>query len=333
MQTWVAALVILIAPASAQAAPVTCVDGSCTTARITPQVKAIIEKQPDRTTVQIRLYSDSGLTNADLKSLELVPWVRNLDLACEGDGCAKVTDFSPLAKLVDLEQLDATGADHFTSLAPLAGAKKLRWLRLWKVPVSDIGALKGKPLKTLQLDSSRLKSLDALAGNTTLASLTVDVEASTDVTAIGGLVTLGELSLRGGAITSSNLFAKLVKLFDLGIANKKLTEISGLAPLAQLEFLSIAAPVTDLSPIKGLAKLKHLSLRRMPATTLPALATRVLAKVDFGGTVFADLTPLAASPELWSVALAKETSPRAVEALRKLVPKVEITFDRGKGVD
>jgi Leucine-rich repeat (LRR) protein len=194
--------------------------------------------------------------------------------------------------------------------------------------------LAGKPLESLTLDADGLRTLAPLAGMTTLAKLKLSIGKTTDAGALAGRTGLRELSLSGGALPGSALFARLTQLRELGLYDNGLRELTGLAGLAQLTRLMVGAqPVTDLAPIGALAKLERLSLIRLPATVLPPLATKKLVEANFTGTVFRALVPLASSPELWRVTLAKETDPQAVAALRARLPKLQIGFDQGGGFD
>lgn len=188
----------------------------------------------------------------------------------------KVSDvgLAHLAAATNLEQLEAQGCHHLTSigLAYLAGLKKLKDVKLGGEMFDDsalgpISQLSG--LRILGLDDTRVTNLELLVQRPDLQRLSVVRAPITPagLAAVAQLKQLQQLRLRGTKIDDAALAAvgqcTQLKLLDLSETTIGDDGLARLAPLTQLEDLNLwKTRVTGggLAPLSGLKSLKRLNL-------------------------------------------------------------------------
>jgi Leucine-rich repeat (LRR) protein len=139
----------------------------------------------------------------------------------------KISDFSPLSKLKDLDHLSLI-KNQITDISPLSELTNLKQLDLAANQITDI-----TPLESL----------------TNLQSLVIGRNQITDITPLSGLTNLGG------------------KYNCLDIGGNPITDLSPLSNLKNLEWLCIDDTlVTDLTPLYPLKKLNFIDYKNVPVT-------------------------------------------------------------------
>ncbi|HVK09078.1 MAG TPA: hypothetical protein VM597_09905 [Gemmataceae bacterium] len=149
--------------------------------------------------------------------------------------------------------------------------------------LTDLKALKGHPLKYLQLDQCpNLRDVSALAGAPDLSHIWMVGSAVSDLKAFQGKAGLAALYCSGcRGITTIAPLAGSKSLHTLWIAGTGVRDLSPLTGIETLHTLLIDAPADPkgLKPLTGLPRLKELSMQGpvspkldlSPLATLPAL--------------------------------------------------------------
>lgn len=113
-----------------------------------------------------------------------------------------------------------------------------------------------------------------------ITELDLHENSISDITGLEGLVKLKKLDLSFNEITDISPLEGLISLQELDLDNNKVADISSLKELINLERLEIGIAdlgypgrnlVSDLKPIEGLSKLKHLRLSGNQITDINAL--------------------------------------------------------------
>ncbi|MGY4157483.1 Leucine-rich repeat (LRR) protein [Bradyrhizobium sp. USDA 4461] len=222
---------------------------------------------------------DEGLTlgGLDLQRLpdgiSALTWLRNLEIY----GC-RVTDFSPLAPLSNLESLQIGSMKcPFPGLDFMSGWTGLQVLEILTPSAIDLKpAADCAPLKRLHVWCTQgridLLNLDALATLQGLEFLSLNGVQSARFDVIGRWREL-----------------KVVLLFGTGLST-----LAGFENLHRLNSLSATeSSVTDLSPLAGLTTLEELNLRGTQVSDVSALAgLPSLNSLDVSKTQVSDLSPL-----------------------------------------
>lgn len=102
------------------------------------------------------------------------------------------------------------------------------------------------------------------------------------------------LGLRWGDWANINFVSTLTNLKEFTIEETLVSSLTPLKGMANLNTLTIlnSQHVTDLSPIKNLAKLTRIDLRGTKVTDLTPLKDLKLIRIDLRGTKVTDITPL-----------------------------------------
>lgn len=164
-----------------------------------------------------------------------------------------ITDLTPLAGLVDLQELDLK-LTAVSDLAPLAGLTALQRLDLKQTAVSDIAALAGlTSLQTIDLDQTATADLSPLANLTALEILFLDFTAVTDLTPLAKLTALKKLVLDHTAVIDLTPLCGLSALADLRLEGSSVADLRPLCTFrsvrtggfSRLSFQSSEATVLD----------------------------------------------------------------------------------------
>ena len=171
----------------------------------------------------------------------------------------------------------------------------------FKVPLPDLGKLRGLPVSRLILDDTKLTDIGALRG-LKLESLSLSHSVIEDLKPLAGMP-LESLNLEATAVTD------LEPLRDLPLTVLRLTNtrVRDLGPLAdtKLEQLYLAGcrGVKDLSPLSDLP-LQTLALNGTSITDLTPLARTPLRELNLENcTSLTDLRPLLSIPTLEAVVI------------------------------
>jgi serine/threonine protein kinase/Leucine-rich repeat (LRR) protein len=200
-------------------------------------------------------------------------------LTCLGESVQNIqstalVDLSPLRGL-GLEQFSGRFNRRLADVSPIVGPE-LRVLYMTETPFKDLTQLRGLKLRDLEVMSSGVSDLSALAGMP-LERLCVDRAYGTgsirDLTPLRGMP-LSYLSLRGH------------------------TGVTDLSPLAGMNFTRLDCHntgVESLEPLRG-SKIDKLELAKTPISDFSPLAGMPLKVLDLGETAIADLSPLRGAP-------------------------------------
>ena len=256
------------------------------------------------------------LANPDLSDLTPLASLTNLKTLYLDDGSmtsSSITDLSPLAGLVNLEGLYLPSAPNYTDFSALSGMTQLKELVM---------------MGTRYSDSNSIDSLDFLANMPKLERLLLSVR-DVDLAPMAGAVSLVNVELTGGSFRVDDLsvFSNLTSLeslllhrsgdtvlcsaqdltalsgltklrkLDLGRVDG-LTSLSGLESLVNLEELSLgtrsedpARTITDLNPLAGLSKLRHLYLFAGTSANVNSPALDISALAGLGNLEYVNLFP------------------------------------------
>ncbi|WDE09973.1 leucine-rich repeat domain-containing protein [Thalassomonas haliotis] len=214
---------------------------------------------------------DPNLSDWEL-SQGLAPLVIFKNLYTLDLGHAYIEDFSPLAKLTALEELNASYSET-EDLAPLSHLRELH---------------------TLELEGANIQDLLPLANLTELQILNLHYTEVKDLTPLAKLSNLRELYLEETEVEKLTGLKKLTALQILELSYNEIDDLSPLAKLNRLERLQLAATnVRDLTPLEKLSRLRFLDLDETLVEDLTPLAKlSQLQTLYLSNTAIKDLTPL-----------------------------------------
>ncbi|MCL2014170.1 MAG: leucine-rich repeat domain-containing protein [Oscillospiraceae bacterium] len=245
-------------------------------------IAGVLKKTVDDTIAQSDLDKTTSLKASSVKDIDGVQYLRNLsELNLSSDYLInnKISDISPLARLINLEVLELF-SNEISDISPLAGLINLKNLGLGANRIIDISPLTGlvnaklerlslaynqiadiSPLaelvnlsKVLYLDGNQISDLSPLAGLTNLTLLGLNSNQISDISSLAELVNLKGLELNNNQINDIRILAELVNLVWLHLDNNQINDISPLAELINLEVLNLGG--NKISNISSLAKLE-----------------------------------------------------------------------------
>ena len=245
--------------------------------------------------------------------------MRNLQLG----GNRKLSDISPLARLINLEVLDFHG-DAVSDLTPLGKLVNLKHLNLDNNKVSDVSPLESLTnLEYLDLRNNPITDfspLEELSKNTNILAGEVAIPDPNLRTAIA------EALGKGDAAVAMITEEEMTTLTDLDAENLDIQDLQGLQFAPNLEHLNIQRnPISDLSPLGNLTKLKELRFWTSTVSDISPLAgLQNLEGLSAWDANVLDLSPLKELPKLrwleFSNAPLSDLSPlRFIPSLRRLV--------------
>ncbi|WDD97201.1 leucine-rich repeat domain-containing protein [Thalassomonas actiniarum] len=223
-------------------------------------------------------FSDWELSQG-LAPLVIFENLHTLDL-----GQADIEDFSPLAKLTALEELNISYSEiedlsplnplinlhtleledtNIQDLTPLANLTRLQTLNLHYTEVKDLMPLaKLSNLRELYLEETDLDKLTGLKKLTALQVLELNYNEIDDLSPLAKLSQLERLQLAATNVSDLTVLAKLSRLRFLDLDDTLVEDLTPLAKLTRLQTLYLSnTPVKNLTPLKGLKNLKELFVR------------------------------------------------------------------------
>ncbi|WP_281561374.1 leucine-rich repeat domain-containing protein [Thalassomonas sp. RHCl1] len=218
-------------------------------------------------------------------------------------GQADVEDFSPLAKLTALEELNLSYSEieDLTPLSPLAN------------------------LHTLELEDTNIQDLAPLANLTKLQALNLHYTEVDDLTPLAKLSNLRELYLEETCIDKLTGLKKLTALQVLELNYNEIDDLTPLAKLSQLERLQLAATnARDLTALAKLSRLRFLDLEDTLVEDLTPLAKLIrLQTLYLSNTPIKDLTPLKSLKNLKEL-FVRDCNVSDINELKKALPGCRI---------
>ncbi len=192
-----------------------------------------------------------------------------------------ITDLSPLANLIALEELHfwqdpprSTNLD----LRPLAKLTNLRRIVVSGNGITDISPLANlQGLTRLSLDRNNIDDLSPLMGLVNLKEMDISRNPITDLSPLANLKELEDLGFGQGPPRPINLdlspLAHLTNLRVLALSGNGITDISSLADLQRLTHLYLDRNhISDFRPLVGLRNLRVLWVVENRASDLSMLS-------------------------------------------------------------
>ena len=179
---------------------------------------------------KLEKLSLSSSVTTDIQDIANFTQLKSLEL---GAGNRDLTDFSPLSKLKQLEELELTtqGIGDFSFLESMPNLKEIT---TYHVPVTSLKGISEAPnLETLEINLGKLAKIDNLDRNTQLKSLILNDHQIRKITGLDNLK----------------------KLNVLDLTNNEISKIEGLDNNLCLEKLWLAA-----NPVKTFENIFHLPL-------------------------------------------------------------------------
>ena len=200
--------------------------------------------------------------NRGIKNLAGLEHARNLEELnlggeyIEGKGTVnsnKVSNFSPLARLTNLQTLNLTYCS-LSDVSTLATLTQLRYLHLGNNSISNISPLTNlAQLTQLYLWDNSISDISALSGLTQLTALDISFSRISDISVLSRLTQLTRLALHYNDISDISALSGLTQLTHLQLSDNDISDISALSGLTQLTSLRLSNNgITDVSPLVGL---------------------------------------------------------------------------------
>ena len=162
----------------------------------------------------------------------------------------KITDLTPLAKLIDLQELDLSGT-AVADLAPLANLAGLRQLSVARTSIKDLAALRGLVgLQQLDLSATHVTDLSPLMQLSALQQLDVSDTPIENLNPLARLVSLQELNLSRTQVTVLAPLNELQKLRTLILDGLGMTNFDAVKHLPDLNKLRGEQPNSRLGALK-----------------------------------------------------------------------------------
>ncbi len=188
---------------------------------------------------------------SDVKSLDDLRWFSKLP-ALVFESTAGL-DLSQISMCTSLEEL--TVADCGLSTAQLEQIGQLTWL------------------KSLDISSNQIVSLDPLSSLTSLISLKASNNSIYDLTPLSGLNELQSLNLGNNAVEDISPLWSLTKMQALDLRNNPLTDISNVSGMTQLTDFDISGcSVSDASALSKKTELVNLNCNNNNIASLDMLS-------------------------------------------------------------
>jgi hypothetical protein len=184
----------------------------------------------------------------------------------------------------------------------------LRFLDLGMCDVTDISAIEGMPLSTLILENTKVSDISVVKGMQ-LEVLQLQETPVTDVSALAGMP-IRELNLKNIAVDKLDVIATL-PLMTLWIPGTKVSDISQLAgkPMVSLDIEGTA--VSSLDALATMTTLKRLNIVNTPITDLTPLKDLRLERIALTPqTITTGIEVLRSMPSLTQILTTMEGNPQ-----------------------
>ena len=159
----------------------------------------------------------------------------NLELLALGGN--EISNLTPIANLVKLEELWLWGNPMLSDLSPIANLTRLEYLVLAGCQVSDLRSLsKLTQLRKINLDRNRIVDISPLANLARLTELVISENEVGDIGPLANLTRLTESYLDRNVITDVRPLASLTRLERLEIQHNEIVDHSPLDILSLVHF-------------------------------------------------------------------------------------------------
>ncbi len=211
----------------------------------------------------------------------------------------KISDISPLSRLINLETLDLYG-NKVSDISPLAKLTNLRVLGLRDNEISDIPPLSRLiNLETLDLYGNKVTDISPLAGLENLKELDLNDNEVSNISSLVGFKNLTHLRLNNNKVSNLSPLAGL-DLIGLDLQGNGISDISPIANLINITSLRLHSnEISDISPLAGLKNLIYLDLYSNEISDIsPLTELKNLEKLTLGDNKISDISPLAGLTKL-----------------------------------
>lgn len=195
-------------------------------------------------TLQRLVASNAGITS--IQGLQHFTGLKSLNLSNND-----IISIYPLQNLKALDELWLRANKKVTDLQPLKGVTNLKRLYMANIGATDLSALQGLPLTTLELEQKTALDLTALRGMP-LQQFTLRNSDTNDISALA-TAPLRQLTLSGSKVTSLAMLSNLTALQSLVADGSDLSDISALKQATQLQSVNLSrTKVIDTSTLASL---------------------------------------------------------------------------------
>ena len=232
----------------------------------------------------------------DLTGLQFATNLIRLDLGRWGDPGNQVSDLSPLAGLINLQQL-FLDRNQVSDLSPLAGLINLHELLINRNPISDLSPLRGlKNLKYLWMEDTLVSDFSPLRGLTNLVEFYFHHSFVSDLSPLAGLINLERIHFSGNrGVSDLSPLTGLVNLKRIGSWGHSISDLSPLAGLTKLERINFCGgKISDLTPLVGLPNLEELYIAGEKVSDISPVARLTgLTRLGLDHNDISDISPIA----------------------------------------
>ena len=232
----------------------------------------------------------------DLTGLQFATNLSRLDLGRWGNTGNHVSDLSPIAGLINLQEL-FLDSNQVSDLSPLSGLTNLRELLINHNPISDLSPLRGlKNLKYLWMEDTLVSDFSPLRGLINLVEFYFHHSFVSDLSPLAGLINLERIHFsQNRGVSDLSPLAGLVNLKRIGSWGHSISDLSPLAGLTKLERIDFCGgEIADLTPLVGLPNLKELYIADEKVSDISPVARLTgLTRLGLHHNDISDISPIA----------------------------------------
>ncbi len=276
--------------------------------------------------------NDNALIHS-LAPLSSLPGLRKLTLYRMKMPDGSPLDLTPLATLVNLEELDCS-VTEVTNTKALTGLARLTRIKFYMSAVDSLDFLSGTPLvEELNLYGFKhtFKDYQPLLGLKGLKRLNIYMNTTATDALLAPLValeTLEEISMSNcKGVTTLDFLKQAQGLIEVKASRcNMLADISALSDKALLQELDIEdAIVTDFTPLQDKPELRSLDVSGTAFADLTLLAANTtLQSLELRATALENFAPLGALKALRRLSISKSVPESKDEALLQALPELHI---------
>lgn len=238
-----------------------------------------------------------------LEDLRLLPNLKSLTIRFSEFNDSRISDFSPIAGLSQLERLYISyPAGEEMDLSFLSEMDTVTELYLYDCQLRDFAFLGEMVwLERLSLYGTPINDLAVLENLTELKELSLAQNAGADhIETVGKLLKMEDLGLQECGIREIGFLSGLKELRAVNLNGNSITDLTPFGGLSRLERLGLAGnEISDITPIAGMPELFDLSLDENRIEDISALTDLShLNKLRLSNNQIQDLSPLAGKEEL-----------------------------------
>lgn len=290
------------------------------------------------TSIDLNYYLEPSkyLTNEQLNEIcSINTHIKYLDLS----NCDRIMDWSPISKLVNLEQLDLNNCDYIIDLDFLKTLKKLKVLNIGNTDVKYLDALIYlENLETINLTSNPVADLTPLKNCLNLKDIVLwGCMSIKNIDVVAKFTQLELLDIESCPIPDLNCIKNLKNLETLLMDNcNTIKDFSFLENLTTLKYFTADGNTIigekNLNFFKNLVNLEYLSLRGRSLVKIEFIKnSNKIKELVLSDNMVSDLTPLENMTEMIKIALGKNRELKELGPLKNMhkLEKLDISAFSG----